>query len=134
MKKISRRSEQAHSKIRLVGTCRKVPLVYFTIAGVKKMVRSLINKHLNLTLRHDNRQTGRITTPRRSYLGQFFLGMCRWPLRAPKPLQSVLWPIIGPISVNLGQKCNFCDPNLVTFYLCIYTLHQQYKHSGTFAN
>ena len=38
--------------------------------------------------------------------------------------------------------CNFRDPNLVTFYLCIYlilneehfTLHLQYKHSGTFAN
>ena len=40
--------------------------------------------------------------------------------------------------------CNFRDPNLVTFYLCIYrpsifneehfTFHLQYKHSGTFAN
>ena len=36
------------------------------------------------------------------------------------------------------QVNNFCDPNLVTFYLCIYLIlnkkHQQYKHSGTFAN
>ena len=31
--------------------------------------------------------------------------------------------------------CNFRDPNLVTFYLCIYfTFHLQYKHCGTFAN
>ena len=38
--------------------------------------------------------------------------------------------------------CNFRDPNLVTFYLCIYlilneehlTFHLQYKHSGTFSN
>ena len=38
--------------------------------------------------------------------------------------------------------CNVRDPNLVTFYLCIYlilneehfTFHLQYKHSGTFAN
>ena len=40
------------------------------------------------------------------------------------------------------QIGNFHDPNLVTFYLCIYlilneehfTFHLQYKHSGTFAN
>ena len=31
------------------------------------------------------------------HLGQFLLGMCRWPLRAPTPLQSILWPIIDPI-------------------------------------
>ena len=31
--------------------------------------------------------------------------------------------------------CNFRDPNLVTFYLCIcFTFHLQYKHCGTFAN
>ena len=44
--------------------------------------------------------------------------------------------------VTFKQKCNFRDPNLVTFYLCIYlilneehfTFHPQYKHSGTFAN
>ena len=49
------------------------------------------------------------------------------------------------ILVTFGQLCNFCDPNLITFYyfiLCIYlilneehfTFHLQYKHSGTFAN
>ena len=39
-----------------------------------------------------------------------------WPLRAPTPLQSILWPIIDLILVTFGQICNFCDPNLVTFY------------------
>ena len=48
------------------------------------------------------------------------LGMCRWPLRAPTPLQSFLWPIIDPVFVTFGQMCNFRDPNSVTFYLCIY--------------
>ena len=44
--------------------------------------------------------------------------------------------------VTFGQICNFRDPNLVTFYLCVYlilneehfTFHIQYKHSSTFAN
>ena len=64
------------------------------------------------------------------------------PLRAPTPLQSILCPIIDRILVTFGQICNFRDPNLVTFYLCIYlmlkeerfTFHLQCKLSGTFAN
>ena len=48
--------------------------------------------------------------------------------------------IIDPILVTFGQICNFCDPNLVTFYLFIYLIlneehfpfHLQYKHSGMF--
>ena len=47
-----------------------------------------------------------------------------------------------PFQSLFGQICNFRDPTLVTFYLCIYTIlneehstfHLQYKHSGTFAN
>ena len=43
---------------------------------------------------------------------------------------------------HFGQVRNFCDPNLVTFYLCMYlilnkehfTFHLQYKYSGKFAN
>ena len=42
--------------------------------------------------------------------------MSRWPLSAPTPLQSILWPIIDPILVIFGQICNFRDLNLVTFY------------------
>ena len=64
------------------------------------------------------------------------------PLRAPTPLQSILCPIIDPIIGTFGQICNFRDPNLVTFYLCIYlilneerfTFHLHCKLSGTFAN
>ena len=66
---------------------------------------------------------------------------------------------LDPILVTLGQIFNFCDPNLVTFYLFIYlvnplnrssknelthflnklneehfTFHLQYKYPGTFAN
>ena len=54
--------------------------------------------------------------------GEFTGGVvtCCWPLKAPTPLQSILWPIIDPILVTFGQICNFCDPNLVAFYLCIY--------------
>ena len=68
--------------------------------------------------------------------------MCRWALKAPTPLQSILWPVIDPILVTFAQRCNFRDPSLVTFYLCIYlilneehfTFHIQFKHSVTLAN
>ena len=30
------------------------------------------------------------------YLGQFLLGMCRWPLETPTPLKSILWPSYRP--------------------------------------
>ena len=68
--------------------------------------------------------------------------MCRWALKAPTPLKSILWPVIDPILVTFAQRCNFGDPSLVTFYLCIslilneehFTFHIQFKHSGTLAN
>ena len=71
-------------------------------------------------------------------LGLIFAGYV--PLASQEPL--FLWPIIDAILVTLGKICNFCGPNLVTFYLCIYlilneehsTFHQQYKHSRTFAH
>ena len=44
-------------------------------------------------------------------LGLFLLGMCRWPLRAPTPLESILWPIIDPILVPIEQRCDFRDLN-----------------------
>ena len=50
------------------------------------------------------------------YLGKFVPGTCRWPLKAPTPLKSNLWPIIDPILVTFGQMCSFRDPNLVTLY------------------
>ena len=44
--------------------------------------------------------------------------------------------------ITFGKMRNFRDPDLVTFYLCIYlilneehfTFHLQHKHSGTFPN
>ena len=38
---------------------------------------------------------------RGGYLGQFLLDMCRWPLRAPTPLWSILWPV-NPIQIGGG--------------------------------
>ena len=69
--------------------------------------------------------------------------MCRWALRAPIPIIVYSVANYRPhLIVTFGQICNFCDPNLVTFYLCVYlilneehfTFHIQYKHSSTFAN
>ena len=62
--------------------------------------------------------------------------------KSTSPIIVILWPIIDPILVTFGQKCNFRDLNLVTFYLYIhlisneehFTFHLHYKHSGTFAN
>ena len=31
----------------------------------------------------------------------FLLGMCRWPLRTPVPLESILWLIIDSISIAI---------------------------------
>ena len=49
-------------------------------------------------------------------LESVLLGMCRWPLRSPPQLWSILWPIIDPILVTVGQMCHFRILNLVTFY------------------
>ena len=62
--------------------------------------------------------------------------------KSTSPIIVILWPIIDPILVTFGQKCNFRYLNLVTFYLYIhlisneeqFTFHLHYKHSGTFAN
>ena len=40
----------------------------------------------------------------RGYLGQFLLGMCRWPLRAPSPLQSILWRTDNFRSIKIQPK------------------------------
>ena len=57
-------------------------------------------------------------------------------------IDIIIRTIIDPILVTFGQIRNFRDPNLATFYLCIYlilneehfTFHLQYKHSCTFAD
>ena len=58
-----------------------------------------------------------MTPPGGGVLGLIF---ARYVPLAPTPLQSIRWPIIDPVLVTFGQICNFRDPNLVTFYLCIY--------------
>ena len=63
--------------------------------------------------------------------------MCRWPLRAPTPLLSILWPIIDPILVTFREICNFRNPSLVTFYFYELTHFldcMKNKQSVTFAN
>ena len=57
--------------------------------------------------------------------------MCRWPLRAAPPLWSILRSIIEPTSVSFYfyELTNFFRLNEEHF-----TIHLQYKHSGTFAN
>ena len=37
------------------------------------------------------------------YLGQFLLGICRWPPRAHTPLKSISWPILNPILVTFEK-------------------------------
>ena len=60
--------------------------------------------------------------------------MCRWPLMAPTPLQSILWPNIDSILVTFGQICNFRDPILVTFYFyeLAHILDSRMKNSSLF--
>ena len=41
------------------------------------------------------------------YLGQFLLGMCRWPLRTPTSLWSILWPSIDPVLVTFGRESSY---------------------------
>ena len=66
------------------------------------------------------------------------------PLSSQGPYPIIVYFVSNyrPHLSHLLSKCNFRDPNLVTFYLFIslilneehFTFHLQYKHSGTFAN
>ena len=69
--------------------------------------------------------------------------MCRWPLIAPTPLYSILWPIVDSILVTFGQICNFRKPQPSHFLFMYvpyrlngehFTFHLQNKYSGKFAN
>ena len=53
-------------------------------------------------------------------------GLCRWPLRTPTPLQSILWPIIDPILVTFGQM------SFLRFQLWILDFHFEYSCSIIF--
>ena len=67
------------------------------------------------------------------------------PLVSQSPYPIIIYSVANEIEhilVTFGQICNFRDPNLVTFYLCMYlilneehfTFHPQYRHSCTFVN
>ena len=43
------------------------------------------------------------------------------PLASQSPYRIIVFA--DPILVTFGQICKFCDPNLVTFYLCIYLIN-----------
>ena len=60
--------------------------------------------------------------PPRGLLGLIFAGYVPLASQGPYPI-IVLWPIVDPILFTLGQICNFCDPNLVNFYLSIYLIN-----------
>ena len=52
----------------------------------------------------------------------FAVCMCCWSLTDPNPI-IVYFVAIDPILVTFRQICNFRDPNLVIFYLCIYLIN-----------
>ena len=88
-----------------------------------------------------SRKTVMISTkPRRpppgGLLALIFAGYV--PLASQNPYPIIVFSvanIVDPILVTLGEICNFCDPKLVTFYLCIYLiLLCTCRHSGTFVN
>ena len=47
------------------------------------------------------------------YLGQFSPSMCRWPLKIPVPLETILWLIIETIIIN--RKSTNVELLLTTF-------------------
>ena len=70
------------------------------------------------------------TKPRRpppgGLLALIFAGYV--PLASHNPYPIIVFSvanIVDPIMilVTLGEICNFCDPKLVTFYLCIYLIN-----------
>ena len=51
-----------------------------------------------------------------------FAGYVPLGSQSPYPIIVYSAAIVDPIFVNFGQTCNFRDPSLVTFYLCIYLI------------
>ena len=58
----------------------------------------------------------------REALGLFFYGYV--PLVSQSPYPIIVYSVANyrPILVTFGQICNFRDPNLVAFFLCIYLI------------
>ena len=58
-------------------------------------------------------------------LGLIFAGYVPMASQSPYPIiVNSLRPIIDLTVVTFGQICNFCDPDLVTFYFCVYHINQ----------
>ena len=105
--------------------------MYFSIKkiiGVKNKGTILLTNHFdlgwkeNLLIKIDwdpeelSRKTVMISTKPRCPRGVTLGNFC-WVCAAC--LSEPLYPIL----VTLGQICNFCDPNLVTFYLFVYLIN-----------
>ena len=60
---------------------------------------------------------------RRRGEGVKFIGYCV-PLASQRPYPIIVYSVANydPVFVTFGQICNFCDPNLVTFYFFFYEL------------
>ena len=58
-------------------------------------------------------------------LGLIFAGYVPMASQSAYPIiVNSLWPIIDLTLVTFGQICNFRDPDLVTFYFCVYHINR----------
>ena len=58
-------------------------------------------------------------------LGLIVAGYVPMASQSPYPIiVNSLWPIIDLTLVTFGQICNFRDPDLVTFYFCVYHINR----------
>ena len=58
-------------------------------------------------------------------LGLIFAGYLPMASQSPNPIiVNSLWPIIDLTLVTFGQICNFRNPDLVTFYFCVYHINR----------
>ena len=57
--------------------------------------------------------------------GLIFAGYVPMASQSAYPIiVNSLWPIIDLTLVTFGQICNFRDPDLVTFYFCVYHINR----------
>ena len=83
---------------------------FFSLNAVRLIGRLFCFEHIARARDLKNQLTA--ITPPKGWGRGFLLGMCRWHLRAPTPIMTILWPIVDPIFVTFGQICNFRDTNI----------------------
>ena len=83
---------------------------FFSLNAVRLIGRLFYFEHIARARDLKNQLTA--ITPPKGWGRGFLLGMCRWHLRAPTPIMTILWPIVDPIFVTFGQICNFRDTNI----------------------